>query len=62
MDCMHYAKYSCIKWEDKIKTDLEVVVWGAWTGLICFELGQVAGTCNYVNEPSRCIKCREFLD
>jgi hypothetical protein len=24
--------------------------------------GQVAGTCEYCNEPSGSIKCREFLD
>jgi hypothetical protein len=25
-------------------------------------LGQMAGSCEQSNEPSDCIKCREFLD
>jgi hypothetical protein len=33
-----------------------------WTGLIWLRIGQVAGACECVNEPSGSTKCREFLD
>jgi hypothetical protein len=34
----------------------------AWTGLIWFKIGQVAGACECGNEPSGSIKCGEFPD
>ena len=32
------------------------------TGWSCLRIGQVAGTCEYDEEPSGFIKCGEFLD
>jgi len=46
------------RWEDTIKMDLrEVEGGGDW-----MELAQMAGTCEYGDEPSGSIKCGEFLD
>ena len=46
------------RWEDNIKMDLrEVEGGGDW-----MELAQMAGTCEYGDEPSGSIKCGEFLD
>jgi hypothetical protein len=47
------------RWEDNIKMDLQEVG-GGCGGLDGY--GQVAGTCEYGNELSGSIKCREFLD
>jgi hypothetical protein len=33
-----------LRWEDNIKTDLQKMEWGAWTGLVCFGQGEVADT------------------
>ena len=33
-----------------------------WTGSSWLRIGQVAGTCEYSNEPSGSIKYGEFLD
>ena len=33
-----------------------------WTGSSWVRTGQVAGICEYGNEPSVSIKCMEFLD
>jgi len=35
---------------------------GAWTELIWHRKEQMADTCEYRNEPSGSIKCREFLN
>jgi len=35
---------------------------GIWTGFISLRIGQVAGTCECGNEPSRSIQCGESLD
>ena len=35
---------------------------GIWTGLTWPGQRQMAGTCEYGNEPSGCMKCGEFLD
>jgi hypothetical protein len=45
------------RWEDNIKIDLRDIGWGDvdWTG-------QVAGSCEHGNEPSRSIKCWEILE
>ena len=37
-------------------------MWGCGLDQAGSGQGQVAGTCEYSNEPSRSIKCREFLD
>jgi hypothetical protein len=34
----------------------------AWTGLIWFRLGQVAGSSKHGNEPSCSVKCWELFD
>jgi hypothetical protein len=34
----------------------------AWTGLLCFGIGQVAGTCEYGSDLSVHTECGEFLD
>ena len=49
--------------EDNIKMNLQEVGWGGY-GLdrVVSGLGQVAGTCEFGNEPSGSIKCVEFLD
>jgi hypothetical protein len=39
--------------------DVQEVGWG---GMGCITLGQVVGCCEYGDEPSGSIKCREFLD
>ena len=49
------------RWEDKLRwifRKWEVVE----TGLSWLRIGQVAGTCEYGNEPLGSIKCGEFLD
>jgi hypothetical protein len=28
-----------LRWEDNIKTDIQEVGWGPWTGLICLRIG-----------------------
>jgi hypothetical protein len=48
-----------LRWEDNIKMDLQEVECG---GMDWIELTQVAGTCEYGNEPSGSIKFGEFLD
>jgi hypothetical protein len=35
---------------------------GVWTGSSWLRIGQMAGTCEYGNEPSGSIQYREFLD
>ena len=51
------------RWEDNIKMDLQEVGCGVY-GLDRASSGyeQMAGTCEYGNEPSGSIKCGEFLD
>ena len=51
------------RWEDNIKMDLQEMGRGLW-GLdgVGSGLGQVAGTCEYGDEPSGSVKCGEFLD
>jgi hypothetical protein len=51
------------RWEDNIMMDLREiglgdVDWIHWAQ----DWGQVAGFCEYGNEPSGSIKCGEFLD
>jgi hypothetical protein len=48
--------------EVNIKTDLRDVGWGGmdWIDL-AQDRGQVAGSCEYDNEPSGFIKCWQFL-
>jgi hypothetical protein len=48
-----------LRWEEKIKKDLQEVEWVVWSGLMC--LGPVVGCCECGNEPSVFIKCWEFL-
>ena len=50
------------RWEDNIKMDLQEV--GRDCGLdgVGSGRGQVAGACEYGNDLSSSIKCREFLD
>ena len=50
------------RWEDNIKTDLEEVGCGFWTGSSWLRIGQVPGAFECVNEPSVSIKCGENLD
>jgi hypothetical protein len=35
--------------------------WGAWSGLNCLKIRDVAGYCECGNEPLVSIKCGEFL-
>ena len=42
--------------------DLQEVRCGGMDWMELAQDGQVAGTCEYGNEPSRSIKCGEFLD
>ena len=50
------------RWEDNIKMDLLEVGWGHGLDRSGSGYGQVAGFCEYDNEPSGSIKCREFLE
>jgi len=51
------------RWEDNIKMYLKEMGWREHRMDKCGSgCGQVAGTCECVNEPSASIKCREFLD
>ena len=50
------------RWEDNIKTDLQEVGCGVWTGSRWLRIGTGSGTCECSNEPSGSIKCGEFLD
>jgi hypothetical protein len=50
------------RWEDNIKIDLQEVGWGYGLNRSGSGQGQVAGTCEWGNEPSGPIKCGEFLD
>jgi hypothetical protein len=50
---------SRFRWED-IKMDLQEV--GVRTGSSWLRIGTVVGTHECSNEPSGCMKCREFLD
>ena len=47
------------RWEDNIKMDLQEVGGGCGDWM---EFAQVAGTCEYGDEPSGSKKCGEFLD
>jgi hypothetical protein len=49
-------------WEDIIKTDLQEVGCGVMDWIELAYDRQVVGNCEFVNEPSSSIKCREFLD
>jgi hypothetical protein len=49
------------RWED-IRMDLQKVGCGCMDWIELAQDRQVAGNCEYGNEPSDCIKCREFLD
>jgi hypothetical protein len=51
-----------LRWEDNIKTDLQEVGCGVWTGLNWLRIGQMAGICECGNETSGTIKRGEFLD
>ena len=49
------------RWDSNIKMDLQE----GCGGMDWIDLAQdrdVAGTCECSNEPSGCVKCREFLD
>jgi len=51
------------RWEDSIKMDLqEVGCGGCGLDRAGSGQGQLAGTCDCGDEPSRSIKCGEFLD
>ena len=55
------------KWEDNIKMDLQEVELGGgdmdWIDVAeNRHRRQAKGSCEYGNEPSGSIKCREFLD
>jgi hypothetical protein len=50
------------RWEDNIKMDLQEVGWGMDWIELAQARGQVAGCCEYGNEPSGSIKCGKFLD
>jgi hypothetical protein len=50
------------RWEDNIKMDLREVGWGHVLDRSRSGQGQVAGCCEYSNEPSGSIKCGEFPD
>jgi hypothetical protein len=41
--------------------DLREVGWVAWTGSIWLRIEQVAGFCEYGDEPAGSIKCGVFL-
>jgi PAS domain-containing protein len=48
--------------EDNIKMDLTEVKWGHKLDRCGSKYGQVAGSCEYGNEPSVSIKCGKFLE
>jgi len=50
------------RFENNIKMDYKARKLGAWTELIWHRKEQMADTCEYRNEPSGSIKCREFLN
>jgi hypothetical protein len=50
------------RWEDDVEMDLQEVGWASWTRLIWLRISYRVGTRKYSNEPSGCMKCREFLD
>ena len=51
------------RWENSIKDgSLGSGMWGYGQDRAGSGWGQVAGTCEYGNEPSGSIKCGEFLD
>jgi hypothetical protein len=50
------------RWEDNIKMDLSEVGWGHGLDQSGSGQGQVAGSCEYGDEPSGSIKCGEFLE
>jgi hypothetical protein len=50
------------RWEDNIKADLQEVGCGGKDWIELAQDRQVAGTCEFSNEPSGSIKCGEYLD
>jgi hypothetical protein len=50
------------RWEDNIKMNLPQVGWEGRMHLSCSGLGQMAGSCEWGNEPSFLMKCGEFVD
>ena len=51
------------RWEDNIKMDLQGIgLWGYGLDRAGSGQGQVAGNCEWGNEPSGSVNCREFLD
>jgi hypothetical protein len=49
------------KLDDNIKIDLKEIAWEV-VGWINLAERHVAGSCEYGNEPSGCLKCGEFPD
>jgi hypothetical protein len=45
-----------------IKTNLREMGCDIWSGFIWLRIGQVVGSSEHDNDPSGCIKGREFLD
>lgn len=50
------------RWEDKVKRILGKAVLRMWIGLKWLRMGTGGGFFNHGDEPSGCIKNREFLD
>jgi hypothetical protein len=50
------------RWEDNIRMDYRKIVWEDVEGSTGSQWGPVVSPSEYGNEPSDCIKCREFLD
>ena len=51
-----------LRWEDNIEKDFREVRWGQELDRSSSGYGQVAGCCEYGNEPSDSVKCGEFLE
>jgi hypothetical protein len=50
------------RWEDNIKINLLQVEWEGRMDLSGSGLGQIAGCCEWGNEPPVLIKCGKFVD
>jgi len=50
------------RWEDNVKKDIQKVRCGTLTGSVWLRMGEVAGTCEYIDGHSGSVKSREFLD
>jgi hypothetical protein len=51
-----------LRWKNNIKTDLQEVLWRAWTGLIWLRIEVSGGLFRRRDEQSGSIKCGEFVD